>query len=303
MRPNSSVSIVLPNWNGAYLLRKHLPFVIQAVKGAEIIVADDASSDESVKLLKSEFPKVKVVENKIRHGFAGNVNSGVAAASGEITVLLNTDVRPKKDFLVPLLSHFSDSNVFAVGCLEESHEQGKILLRGRGEARWEKGFFIHIRGEVDKSDTAWVAGGSGAFRKSMWDKLGGMDTLYSPFYWEDIDLSYRALKAGWRLVFEPKSIVAHFHEEGKIKSEFTAEDVKRIVYRNQFIFIWKNLSDFKIMLAHAFWTPVRLVQAVFRGDHPMFQGYLNALVRLPQILLARYKQSRLWWVPDEAIFG
>ncbi|MBU1327468.1 glycosyltransferase family 2 protein [Patescibacteria group bacterium] len=296
-----SVSIVLPNWNGAHLLEKNLPAIISAAGSVEIIVADDASSDGSVRLLKEKFPEVVVVENNVRQGFAGNVNSGVMRAQGDIVVLLNTDVRPEKGFLGSLLKHFEDDRVFAVGCLDKSHENGKIVLRGRGIARWEKGYFIHERGEVDKTDTAWVSGGSGAFRKIMWDELGGMDTLYNPFYWEDIDISYRALKAGYRLVFEPKSIVHHFHEQGKIKSDFSPKDVKRIAYRNQFIFIWKNLSDYSIACEHCIWTPIRLLQAVFGRDQLMIQGYIAALRMLPNVVGTRSRSSRYWRIPDRKV--
>lgn len=284
---NLSISIVIPNWNGAELMRKHLPKVIAASEGAEIIVADDASSDESVALLREKFPIVRVVTNKKRLGFAGNVNTGVAVAKGDIVVLLNTDVEPEKGFLKPLLKHFADAKVFAVACLEKSYDPGGIVLRGRGQAKWRRGFYVHWRGEVDKPDTAWVSGGSGAFRRSIWNKLGGMDMLYNPFYWEDIDLSYRARKAGYKLVFEKKSVIGHYHELGKIKSEFSPGDVKRIAFRNQFMFIWKNISNPKEIMWHILLTPLRLLRAVLSGDFLMIEGYMLAILRLPRILLSR----------------
>ncbi len=295
------VSIVIPNWNGVYLMEKHLAQVIKSAPGAEVIVADDMSTDGSVEYVTSNFPGVKIVKRAIREGFAANVNSGVKAARGDVVILLNTDVEPEPGFLTPILRHFEDPFVFAVGCLEKSHEDGKEVLRGRGIAHWQKGYFIHSRGEVDRADTAWVSGGSGAFRKSMWNILGGMDTLYNPFYWEDIDLSYRARKAGWKTVFEARSVVHHWHEEGKIKREFTPADVKRIVYRNQFIFIWKNVTDLRIIFAHAFWTPIRLMQAIVRGDVLMIQGYLAALMRIPAIFNRRKKQKRLYRLTDSAV--
>lgn len=295
---NFSVSIVIPNWNGVYLMKKHLNNVIAAAPSAEVIVADDMSTDGSIEYLKTNFPKVKVVKRKKREGFAANVDSGVNRAHGDIVVLLNTDVEPEKRFLEPLIARFKDPKVFAVGCMEKSHEQGDEILRGRGVARWEKGYFIHSRGEINKTDTAWVSGGSGAFRKSMWDDLGGMDTLYNPFYWEDIDLSYRGRKAGWKTLFEKESIVHHYHEEGKIKREYSPTDVKRIAYRNQFIFIWKNVSDSSVVLAHAFWTPIRLLQALFSGDMLMVQGYMLALGNIPAIMKHRSVQKKLWQIRD-----
>lgn len=295
------VSIVIPNWNGVYLMEKHLQNVLRACPGAEIIVADDMSTDGSAAYIKKNFPTVILVERHRHEGFAANVNAGVVRATGDIVVLLNTDVEPEHDFLALLLAHFVDPDVFAVGCLEKSIEGEKTILRGRGIARWEKGYYIHSRGEVDRISTAWVSGGSGAFRRAMWKELGGMDTLYNPFYWEDIDLSYRARKAGWKTLFEPKSVVHHYHGEGKIKREFTPTDVKRIAYRNQFIFIWKNVTDMNILVAHAFWTPVRIIQALLRGDGLMLGGYLLALLKFPAILQHRNAQRRLSKVSDSQL--
>jgi GT2 family glycosyltransferase len=292
------VSVVIPNWNGVYLMEKHLQSILRAAPEAEILVADDGSTDGSVAYLKKNFPTVIVVEGRIHQGFASNVNAGVARATGTVVVLLNTDVEPALDFLAPLIAHFADPEVFAVGCLEKNEEAGKTILRGRGIARWEKGYYIHSRGETDRLTTAWVSGGSGAFRRSMWKELGGMDTLYNPFYWEDIDLSYRARKAGWKTLFEPKSIVHHYHEQGKIKQEFTPTDVKRIAYRNQFIFIWKNVTSTDILFEHILWTPLRLLQAILNGDVFMLQGFILALGKFPAIIDHRQHQRRLYRIPD-----
>ncbi len=292
------VSIVIPNWNGVHLMKKHLNSVLRACPGAQVIIADDMSTDDSVEYIKRNFLEVIVVERRTHDGFAANVNAGVARATGDIVVLLNTDVEPDRDFLPPLLSHFSDPDVFAAGCLEKSAEGDTIVLRGRGIAHWEKGYYIHSRGGIDRVSTAWVSGGSGAFRRSMWKELGGMDTLYNPFYWEDIDISYRARKAGWKTIFESKSIVHHYHEEGKIKREFAPSDVKRITYRNQFIFIWKNVTDTGILLTHLVWTPVRILQALARGDSLMAEGCFLAIVKLPVILSHRRTQRRLYKVSD-----
>lgn len=297
-----TVSIVIPNWNGAHLLKKNLPSVLAAAHGAQVIVADDASTDDSVSYLASAYPHVQVIANPKQLGFAGNVNSGVAAATGDIVVLLNTDVRPEPDFLTPLLKRFAVGAVAAVGCLEKSHETDGTVLRGRGIAKWEKGFFIHSRGEVNSEDTAWVSGGSSAYRRNVWEQLGGLDTLYNPFYWEDIDFSYQLLKSGFRIVFEPKSIVGHFHEEGKIKTSYTPSDVKKIVYRNQFIFLWKNISDVPLFAAHMFWLPIRLIQAIYRRDWLMIQGFSMAVGTLPAILQSHKRASRHWRLKDTAIF-
>lgn len=295
------VSIVIPNWNGKHLLEKHLPKVIISVVGAEIVVADDASFDGSKEFLAKYYPNIKVVSLSRHRGFASCVNSGVAAAQGEIVVLINTDVVPEKNFLGPLLKHFEKSEVFAVGCLERSHEPGAIVKRGRGLAHWGKGLYIHSRGEVDKSDTAWVAGGSGAFRRELFLQLGGLSSIYNPFYWEDIDLSYTARKAGYLVKFEPKSVVDHFHEEGAIKSGFTPMQVKVISYRNQFYFVWKNCSDIQTIFTHMLYIPVRLAQSLFDADTAMLMGFVRAMWHLPEVMQERKRVSRFWKVPDREI--
>ena len=294
------ISIVIPNYNGELLLQKNLPKVLARVAThkegeAEVIVVDDCSIDNSMEAIQNlkikmqnHKSKIKIIRNEKNLGFSSTVNRGVKEADGEIVILLNTDVVPEKDFLKPLLKHFEDPQVFAVGCMDKSIEDGKTVLRGRGIGTWQRGFFVHARGEVDRPDTLWVNGGSGAFRKSIWDKLGGLDELYNPFYYEDMDISYRALKSGFRLVFEPKSMVVHEHEKGAIKKKYSASQVKTIAYRNQFIFAWKNAAFFTL-LSHILWLPYHFVKALLRIDFSFFLGFITAFIRLPKVIQARIK--------------
>lgn len=298
MKPELSVSIVIPNWNGLSLLKKHLSVVIKNSPGCRIIVVDDCSTDSSVSYVQEHFPDITVVRKPKNEGFASTVNAGVQAATSDIIVLLNTDIEPEKDFLDPLISHFSDTNVFAVGCMDKSMENGNTVLRGRGIGRWERGFYIHKRGEIHRKDTAWVSGGSGAFRRSMWNRLGGMDPLFNPFYWEDIDLSYRARKAGWKILFDQKSVVLHLHEEGVIKGKFDKNTVKQIAYRNQFLFIWKNCSDTAILLSHLFWTAVRIFKAIIGRDIIFLSGFVSAIIKLPAVLFHRISARKYWKISD-----
>lgn len=295
------ISIIIPNYNGEELLKRNLPKVLVAVGDAEIIVVDDASTDNSLNTLDSFGSKLKIIRNEKNSGFSSTVNRGVKAAKGDIVILLNTDVSPNKDFLKPLLSHFTDHNVFAVGCMDESIEKNKKTLRGRGIGFWKRGFLIHARGEVDKTDTLWVSGGSGAFRKSIWEKLKGFNSLYDPFYWEDIDLSYRAVKSGYKILFEPKSIVIHEHEKGAIKKKFSSLQIKSIAYRNQFIFVWKNATDLDLQLSHLFWLPYYFIKALIGRDLSFFKGFFSAFVLLPKIIKYSFEDQKLFVKNDWAV--
>ena len=294
------ISIIIPNYNGKETLSKNLPHVLKS--GAEeIIVVDDASTDESIKFLKENFSQIKILVNKKNLGFSSTANRGVEEANGEIVVLLNTDVSPNPDFLRPLIPHFTDPRVFAVGCLDESPEDGKIILRGRGIGKWEKGFVVHSRGEIDKPDTFWVAGGSGAFRKNLWQQLGGFDPLYNPFYWEDIDLSYRAQKAGYKILFEPKSRVVHKHAEGIIKKNYSSFYIKTIAYRNQFFFVWKNITDLGFLGNHIIWQPYYIIIAMLNLNAAYIFGFILALIKFPLVAMSHLRVKKLFKLKDKQL--
>lgn len=307
------ITIVIPNYNGAALIEKNLPKVLDAISGQkdiEIIITDDASTkDEQIKLKgivrhtkeTSNVP-VTLIQHKKNSGFASNVNSGAFASGADFLVFLNTDVAPKKGFLTPLLEDFKKHpKLFGVGCMDESIEGEKKVLRGRGTASWKRGFLVHTRGEVNKSDTFWVSGGSSMVRRSMFEKIGGFDPLYNPFYWEDIDLSYKAQKAGFTLLFDNRSIVVHDHAKGAIKKHFSSTEVKTIAYRNQLIFIWKNITDTKLIVSHIFWLPYYLTRALVSLDGAFLLGFCLALSKLPVIINTRARQKRLWKRRDSAI--
>lgn len=309
-----NISFVIPNFNGENLLKKNLEKVLATAKAykdgkAEIIVTDDASKDNSVEYIKDCIKKntlkvsLTLLENNSgkNKGFAGNVNKGVGKAKGDVVILLNTDVVPHVDFLSPLLEHFKDNNVFAVGCMDESMEEGGTVLRGRGIGKWRRGFLIHGPGKPDKETTLWVSGGSGVFRKDLWDKLGGLQELYNPFYWEDIDLSYKAQKAGYTVLFEKKSVVTHAHEEGSIKKNYKSSQVKKTAYRNQFYFTWLNATDRMILLSHIIFVPFFLLKALIRKDMEFVFGFFMALVSLQTVLKERQKVQKLVIKSDKEV--
>lgn len=295
-----NVSVIIPTYNGKALLEKHLPSVISSLQTEdEIIIVDDASTDESVSWLTEEFSlqsasstvpdttlflgaykkiDLKVLINGSNQRFSSSCNRGVLSAKHEIIVLLNNDVSPRKDFLPPLIAHFDDQQVFAVGCKEiATHEGNKEY--GRSEAHFERGYYVHARAsDQNGTDTAWVSGGSGAFRKSMWEKLSGFDLDYRPAYQEDIDLSYRARLKGWKVLFEPKSVVYHNHESTNA-SVFGKNQMEIMSFKNGLLFMWKNAKGMEL-LKHFFWLPYHVVFTTLRSRGLFLQGFIQALKTL-----------------------
>ena len=278
------VSVIIPNYNGEELLSHNLPNVIKFCKACEIIIVDDASSDGSVKLIKKSYRDIKLIKNSRNLGFARSINIGVESASGDLVLLLNSDVSPREDFLDSALKQFKDKKLFAVALADFSHENGKIIKRGRGGAVFEKGFVNHFKLPSEFGETLWVSGGSGLFDKEKFKALGGFDPIYAPFYWEDIDLSFRAWQIGWRCIFEPKSQVDHFHEKGAIKKSSSKFFVKTVSYKNQFIFVWKNIEDYLLMIQHLLWLPYHFTKALINLDFAFFVGFLWAVLKLPVLI-------------------
>jgi len=285
-------SIVIPNWNGEKLLSKNLPAVFKT-KADEVIVIDNGSTDGSVALLnsfRSQNSSLKIIFNQTNQGFVRAVNQGVKAANGQIVVLLNNDVVPEPEFLKPLVNHFENDKVFAVSLNEPQWSWAR--------GKWSSGFVEHEIGEKSSSShvSFWACGGSGAFRRSVWLKLGGMDKLFAPFYWEDTDLSYRAWKRGYQVLWEPKSIVHHQHE-GTIGSNFSPKYVDFISQRNQLLFIWKNITDFKMLLEHKMNLFRKLIV-----NPGYWRPFLAAWLRFCLILPKWLKELKDKKVSDSKIF-
>ena len=285
-------SIIIPNWNGEKLLKNNLPAVFKSGVD-QVIVVDNGSEDGSVALLKNlqvQYPQLKTIFNQKNLGFARAVNQGVKEAKNEIVVLLNNDVVPEEDFLKPLAKDFEDEKVFAVSLNEPQWNWAK--------GKWVKGFIEHETGPKTKTPhlSFWANGGSGAFRKSIWLELGGLDEIFAPFYWEDIDLSYRAWKRGFKILWEPQSVVHHQHET-TIGLRFNQKYVDLIAQRNQLLFIWKNTTDFRMLLVHkAFLWKKLLTQPGY------FKPFLAAWFRFPLVFPRWLKEFKEKKVSDEQIF-
>lgn len=290
------VSVIIPSYNTEELLKQNLPVVLKAAKNpangiSEVIVVDDASGDNSASVVKQGFPEIRLIKHKINRGFSAAVNTGVRMAKGSLVALLNTDVLPEENFLESTLPLFKDENIFAVSLHEKGYSWAK--------ARFIGGFVAHQPGPISKTPhiSFWASGGSAVFRRSYWIKLGGMDEkLFSPFYWEDLDLSYRAMKRGMAILWDPGANVVHKHEStmANLPKAYT----QRIRERNELLFIWKNITSRPLFKKHIGGLLQRLVR------HP---GYLKifalALIKLPRVVKARRKERKEGKISDEAIFA
>lgn len=251
--------------------------------------------------MKANFPSVKVVPHQINQRFAVSCNEGVKRAAGRVVIFLNNDVVPEPDFIRPLLANFKEKRVFAVGCCEKSKKGTKLVYSGRSLGVFKRGFLVHRRAEdQSQANTLWAAAGSAAYRKDIWEKLGGMDPIYKPAYMEDIDISYRALKSGYRVLFEPKSVVNHQHETTNIKA-FGKEGLKIAGFKNQILFIWKNITDTDLLVNHFVWFFYHLIVTSIKTRGLFLIGFLKAASQIPQAINSRNQAKKLFRYSDKQI--
>lgn len=277
------ISVVIPTYNGKHLLDQFLPAVFGVLRtGDELVIVDDHSSDATVSWLVQEYDLAEeadqqhaaafaihrgkvtdkgkkislvIVANNQNVRFGQAANRGVQVSQHPYVLLLNSDVKPLPGLVEALLPHFQNESVFGVGCFEiEGSSDQKERWGGKNKLWFSRGMFMHSRAsEFTSGPTAWVSGGSGMFNKTKWQELGGFDAAYYPAYWEDIDLSFRARKKGWLVLFEEQAKVEHHHETTNV-DVFGQAKINAMSWKNSNVFVWKNASVAQLLL-HVFWKP------------------------------------------------
>lgn len=307
-----SASVVIPNWNGRDLLEKYLPSVKAALAGNaanEIIVVDNGSSDGSTGLLRQRFPGVKLVALARNLGFGGGSNAGMRAAHNDIVVLLNSDMRVDPGFLAPLLAGFTDERVFAVSCqIQFTDPARRREESGLTQGWWEEGS-LRVRHRIDDQiqdlyPCFYGGGGSCAFDRRKFLELGGFDPLFEPFYLEDTDLGFEAWKRGWKVLYQPDSVVHHQHR-GTIGRQFTEAQIQAVLKKNFILFAWKNIYEWRRLAQHFFFTYAGALVSVVFGDSPRrasMSGLARAFLQLPAAMGSRWRARRLAAMTDSEAF-
>lgn len=217
MSIKKSISVVLPNYNGRNLLAANLPSVFAALQTAavefEVIVSDDASTDESVAFLKENFKDVIIVSQKINRGFSPTINSGIARASKQLVFLLNTDVFLLPDFFENLFHYFDHPDTFGVSGRFIGLSDDKIQDAGKYPlllaSKKIQPFNFYIDSPSILVTTLFVSGGGALVDREKLNLLGGFDEIFAPFYYEDTDLSMRAWRLGWKCYYEHSAVCRH----------------------------------------------------------------------------------------------
>ena len=307
-----AASVVIPNWNGKDLLAKYLPSVVAALAGNpanEIVVVDNGSTDGSADFVRAQFPQVKLLALDRNLGFGGGSNAGFRAAANDIVVLLNSDMRVESDFLAPLLEGFGDPQVFAVSCQIFFSDPNKLREEtGLTQGWWQDGS-LRVRHRIDAAVDGlfpcfYGGGGSCAFDRRKFLELGGFDPLLAPFYLEDTDLGYLAWKRGWKVLYQPQSVVYHEHR-GTIGKRFSEQHIQTVLKKNFALFCWKNIHEWPRLVSHFFFSWAGSVLSVAFGEiagRPTPYSLWRAFVQLPQAMGSRWRARGLARIDDTEAF-
>lgn len=210
------VSIVIPNYNGAYLLPTCLDSLrAQTYRDFEVIMVDNASTDDSVALVRTRYPEVTVIEMPRNHVFAGAVNAGIQRANGEIIATLNNDTEADARWLDELRlaierhpeASFAASKIMLFDRREIINSAGDFY--GRDGVPGNRGVWEKDVGQYDEEEFIFGAcAGAAAYRRTMLKDIGAFDEDLIA-YCEDVDLNLRAQLAGHKCIYVPMAVIYH----------------------------------------------------------------------------------------------
>jgi GT2 family glycosyltransferase len=280
---SKSVSVIIPSFNGKELLEENLPFVIRSLvefPRSEIIIVDDASTDDSIDFLKRNYPEIRVIKNVENIGFGPSINAGLKEANHDLVLLLNNDIKLDKKYISTSLKYFTDPDTFGVmGIIKD--ELSGVIMEG---IKWP---MISVSGlsykdlrmpEIKNWDepvfTFYVCGGNAIVDREKMLELQGFQDIYHPFYMEDVDLSIRAWLSGWKLYFNPEAKCYHKHSV-TINKYYSMDYVNIISKRNRLILSHLYLSGYKKLL---FRISTYIKSVYYKLLHslklsPIYQGY------------------------------
>lgn len=244
-----SVSVIIPTYNGKELLMKYLPKCERALQKSthisdyEIIIIDDCSNDNTLAFLNQNYSHIIKLKNDSNSGFSKTINKGIRHSKMELALLLNNDMELPEDYFDKTIPFFNkQEHIFGISTEirditgEKVLEGAKIALRKHG--------MLHYQDCLNKENvsTLYLCGGNALIDNQKLKELEGFNELFSPFYFEDFDLSLRAWRKGWTSLYTNQTFCKHCHSTTIFK-ENRKDDVARIFLRNKVLINYLNNSS------------------------------------------------------------
>ncbi|MDR6942695.1 glycosyltransferase family 2 protein [Mucilaginibacter pocheonensis] len=284
---NTGISVVIPNYNGKNLLAKNLPFVFAALERTgcsyEVIVSDDASTDDSADFILKNYPGIILIRSDENKGFSVNINKGIAAASLELVLLLNSDIKLSEDYFTGQLKYFTDADTFGVMGLVLDEATDKMVEA----CKYPRNSLFkinHLKNlDIDGHGTPvysyYLSGANALVNRQKLSELGGFNEIFSPFYHEDLDLSLRAWESGWKCYYERSAVCWHA-VSATIKAHSSKNTVKIISTRNKLLLHYFHLQGIRLYL----WSVITFLSLLVRwisGKMYYYKAYSLFIKKIP----------------------
>ena len=308
------VSIIIPHWNGINLITDCLSSIEKSTyPNLETIVVDNNSEDDSVNRIKSEYPKVIVVENNCNEGYAGGCNRGSEIAKGEYLLFLNNDTVQITNWIEPLVSVLNKDKSVAAVQPKILNFYKKKLFDYAGGAGGEMDFLKYLDSfryilagefalstdlaqQYDSSDEIfWSSGTAFIVRRSIFEYVGKFDELFFA-HMEEIDLCWRLHLAGYKVISEPQSVIYH---KNAVTLPMHSEKKYYLNHRNSLLMILANYSiPLSIYVLPIRWSLdiVAIIYAILFGDWNHIKGIAKAhawIVFHPHEIYKKRKKVKL----------
>lgn len=295
------IFVVIPNWNGADMVGDAIKSLQNQTQKHHVVVVDNGSVDESISIIEFQFPDVHLIKLPKNTGFAGGVNTGIRYALEQNALaiaLFNNDAVADKDWLKQLVSTMEpNEKVGIVSCKQLRKDKEHFDSTGDFYSVWgtpfPRGRNRKDKGQYDKQEEIFSApAGATLYRADLFKEIGLFDEEFFAYY-EDVDISFRAQLAGWKVVYQPAAMVYH---EVSATSNKLGSFTRYHATKNFYLLyaknmpgrlFWKYLVQYKIQAA-------RLAASSFMkgGGWAYFTGWLKAVTLIPHILRERRRIQR-----------
>ena len=299
------IAVVILNWNGQKWLEKFLPTVIEKSSMANIYIADNASTDDSISLIENDFPSVKIIQNQLNEGYAKGYNDALKDLKEKYFVLLNSDIEVTDNWIEPIIN-LMEENPNISACqpkILDYNNKDSFEYAGASGGYIDNLGYPFTRGRIfdsiesdnnqydDVKEIFWASGACFFVRADHFNEVNGFDNDFFA-HQEEIDLCWRLKIKGYQIMVHPRSVVYHV---GGGTLDDSSPFKTYLNFRNNLFMLTKNLNFFSLLITLYFRLPLDGIAAVtllkkksgFLHLLAVLRAHLVFYVSIPRLLFKR----------------
>lgn len=312
---HADLAIVILNWNGKKFLERFLPDVVRFSEPYRVVVADNASTDDSLAYVREHHPGVEIVVNDSNGGFAKGYNDALKKVTAEFYLLLNSDVEVTEGWLEPLMETMKDPTI--AGCqpkIKSFDRRGEFEHAGACGGYVDKDYFPFCRGRIFDAIEAdhgqydypttvfWATGACMLIRSEVYWKADGLDERFFA-HMEEIDLCWRAQRMGYQFKAIPSAVVYHV---GGGTLSYLSPRKTYLNFRNSLLMIYKNYEKplFSMLFRRLVIDGIAAISFLLRGNFSHFWAVYRAHMSFYRLLpSSRRERKKYRHLPGTATSG